>query len=666
MFASAAPASAADLVSNTGKDNTGPNGATEFDNAQAFTTGSDPRGYRLTGVGIALKKDTVANPDPTYTVTIRSNKTSGCAGSTVSGGCPGASLGTLTNHPASLPATNTVAEFTATGGGIDLKPDTTYWMLWDVTSTNSNSGTVFTTTQDGEDAGGAAGWSIANQSLFKAHSDTQWSSLDSIKIAIYGAAIDPPSKVFSERRGVVRHTLAAVAARTVAGALDNIGARLGDAVPAAGLSLAGESMPLGGSGAALPEDAWSGGSRGVTADQLMRTSDFSLALGAAEEDGGPGLREVHLSAWGRGDFGTFEGRPEPGMRYKGETRTGWLGIDARAGRWVAGLAASYGISEADYSFNGGVDPEDRGKLETELSALYPYGRWTFENGLELRGLLGRGSGRLRHRPGGGDAPAETTDLTMWMASTGLRRKLPPVAGIDLSARGDVSLARIKTANGPTEIGGITAHSRRVRASLEASRRFEAGSGRSYTPFLEVAARRDGGDGLTGTGLEMAGGLRHSAPRIHIELRGRWLAAYSQRGTEERGVSATVRMQPRAYGRGPSLSLSPRWGAGTGGARALWRDEMPKAGGAGAASGGNGNGASLDVRTGYGFGVASYGVVTPFAETGLSGGGDSRRLRLGTRFEAAHMRLGVEVAGERRESDAAEPEHRLRLDARLRF
>ena len=348
------------------------------------------------------------------------------------------------------------------------------------------------------------------------------------------------STVSPERRRVIRRSLAAVAERTVTSALDNNGARLGDAVPAAGLTVAGESVPLGASAApdapdgACPAGGFgqtgfgrrdlgagcgrAGRGRGVTREELMRTSAFSLALGAAEEGGGLDPREVHLSVWGRGDFGAFAGRPEPGMRFEGKTRTGWLGIDARAGRWVAGLAASHGISEADYSFDGGDDPSERGELKTELSALYPYGRWTFANGLELRGIVGAGTGRLRHFPGG-DAPVEASDLTMWMASTGLRRKLPPVAGIDLSARGDVSFGRIETAKGPGEIDGLTADSRRVRAGLEASRRFEAGSGRSYTPFLEVAARRDGGDGLTGSGLEMAGGLRHSAPGIQFELRG---------------------------------------------------------------------------------------------------------------------------------------------------
>ena len=64
-------------------------------------------------------------------------------------------------------------------------------------------------------------------------------------------------------------------------------------------------------------------------------------------------------------------------------------------------------------------------------------------------------------------------------------------------------------------------------------------------------------------------------------------------------------------------------------------------------------------------MAPYGLLTPFAETGLSGGG-ARRLRLGTRFEAAHMALGVELAGERRDGGAGGPEHALGLDVRLRF
>ena len=54
---------------------------------------------------------------------------------------------------------------------------------------------------------------------------------------------------FEEQQQVVKRTLAVVASRTAASALANIGTRLGDAVPAAGLALAGRPVSFGGSGA---------------------------------------------------------------------------------------------------------------------------------------------------------------------------------------------------------------------------------------------------------------------------------------------------------------------------------------------------------------------------------------------------------------------------------
>ena len=86
------------------------------------------------------------------------------------------------------------------------------------------------------------------------------------------------------------------------------------------------------------------------------------------------------------DLMAFEGRPDPVSHYRGEARTGWLGVDARAGRWVAGLAVSHGASGSDYGFAGGEAADERGRLETTLTTFYPYGRWTLGNGLELRGL----------------------------------------------------------------------------------------------------------------------------------------------------------------------------------------------------------------------------------------------------------------------------------------
>ena len=299
-----------------------------------------------------------------------------------------------------------------------------------------------------------------------------------------------------------------------------------------------------------------------------------------------------------------------------------------------------------------------GRSKTTLTALYPYGRWTLSNGLELSGVLGAGRGEARHRLDG-DEP-ETSGLSMRMGSVGLRQELPRLAEIRLAARADASLVRMEAGGGPDYADGLTADSWRARLGLEASRRFALDGETAFTPFVEAAGRRDGGDDLVGTGLEVAGGLRYTAPRLHLEARGRWLAAHSEGRARENGVSVTARVGAGAHGRGLSLALSPRWGVGTGGAEALWREDAPQA------SGASDDGA-LDARLGYGFALApeTGGMLTPFAEAGLAGA-DDRRLRLGTRFEARGGALALKLAGERRENASARPEHAARLELRAGF
>ena len=195
---------------------------------------------------------------------------------------------------------------------------------------------------------------------------------------------------------------------------------------------------------------------------------------------------------------------------------------------------------------------------------------------------------------------------------------------------------------------MSADSWRLRAGMEASRRFVFGGAAALEPFVELALRRDGGDGLAGTGAELAGGLRYSAPNVSLEARGRWLAAHSEDGAKEKGASLTARVGPGAEGRGLFFSLAPRWGAGVD-AGALWNEDMPRAGAR--------NGGALDARLGYGIGLPRLGgMATPFAEAGLADA-DGRRLRLGTRFVTAGAPLEAELAAERRERAAEPPDTR---------
>ena len=254
----------------------------------------------------------------------------------------------------------------------------------------------------------------------------------------------------------------ALARRATSGALDTIGARFGD-IGASSLTLGGRAMPLDGFGSSPDGGAYMAGadtacpargsehggfgapsgcaaglrSQGMEVGELMRTSAFSLPLGASE--GAPGA--PLWSVWGGGDFGSFAGRGDNGIRYDGDLRTGWLGMDARFGRWLAGLALSHGEGEADYGFAaGGLSGE--GRLNTSLTAVYPYGRWTFADGLELRGVVGAGQGELRHSYGAGndEETTETGDLSMRMASAGARQPLADIAASG-SRRGRMRASR---------------------------------------------------------------------------------------------------------------------------------------------------------------------------------------------------------------------------------
>ena len=132
------------LVSNTGQSKVGVTAFT-YDQAQAFTTGNDANGYKLTSANISFVS---IGGSPSYTVSIRESDS----------GNPGIITGNLTK-PASL-ATG-LNTFTADGAGIDLSPQTDYFVVVDSTASTANTKLQYTTSNN-EDSGAADGWSLAD------------------------------------------------------------------------------------------------------------------------------------------------------------------------------------------------------------------------------------------------------------------------------------------------------------------------------------------------------------------------------------------------------------------------------------------------------------------------------------------------------------------------
>ena len=175
------------LVSNT--DQTGDVGVGIFsDLAQAFTTGSNATGYRLTHVSTVMKRE--GGVLPRYDSVGIHEDAFGVPAET--------SVGTLTPQGNPGSARGPVA-FAASGDGIYLRPYTKYWFVLDFPGNLPLTKLSFTSS-DLEDAGAAAGWSIADDSRRRSTLDTSWTvpdssiiNSDSVRVAIQGEEEGPPT-----------------------------------------------------------------------------------------------------------------------------------------------------------------------------------------------------------------------------------------------------------------------------------------------------------------------------------------------------------------------------------------------------------------------------------------------------------------------------------------
>ena len=184
------------------------------DTAQSFTTGSNALGYLLTGVELLIQH--TSTTAPAYTVGIHAD----------SSGSPGGFIARLTN-PSRLPsAVNGVARYRASGNGISLSANTTYWVVFDVSSTGTGTVARALTLSAAEDGGAAAGWSIGNGRRHRDHDGTTWfPSPHSMKMAVHGfvrAFTDPISDKDYKVGDTVRMGLPPVRGGTVRYSMDGL------------------------------------------------------------------------------------------------------------------------------------------------------------------------------------------------------------------------------------------------------------------------------------------------------------------------------------------------------------------------------------------------------------------------------------------------------------
>ena len=456
--------------------------------------------------------------------------------------------------------------------------------------------------------------------------------------------------------------------------MDAIGERLGGAsstlsaqVTIGGAELVGpdayaEPIPGGEktwpvTGLDLGDSDLAGNGRGLTGRELLLGSSFQF--GAGGEDGGSSW-----SAWGRVATSGFEGE-ESGLSLSGDVTTGFVGADLSLEHWLAGVAL--GLSEGEGSFDDGTGG---GTLESSLTGVYPYARLDMGDGVDVWGLIGVGSGDLTLTVG---EEVTETDLAMQMGAVGLRGALLPAdeAGdFDLALKTDALWVRTESDAARTTTGGNLEAARgtasRLRVALEGSQSLAMGGGATVTPTLELGLRHDGGDAETGTGLEAGLGLQYADPAqgLTVEGRVRGLLTHTDDGYEEWGASGSIRLDPGLSGRGVSLSVTPVWGAASGGVDRLWATR-PAAGLL--ADEGFGSQARLHAELGYGMRPPlGHGVLTPYAGLSMAGEGAGRTYHLGARWLGASAFHVALEASHGEDSGTGEPLDAASLRASVRW
>ena len=352
----------------------------------------------------------------------------------------------------------------------------------------------------------------------------------------------------------------------------------------------------------------------MTPGQQLGTLSFLMASQETAEGGGG-----RVAAWGCGDYRRLSGAGGLGAgSWNGEVYSLHVGVDVRLGSNVlAGVSVSRSTGMIDYE--GGLGSgTDGGEHDLRLVGVHPFLGWSMTPGLQLWGTVGHAWGELRIVD---ELGGLTGAATLNSGALGLNGRLLTRGATTLSLRGEGALAQLTADSATFEVATLDMW--RFRLTTELSHELLFSSGTSLTPWAELGARHDGGDGQTGAGLELGGGLRYRVPQVGLtaEGYGRWLAVH-EGALQEWGVGAMVTIDPGMDRRGLSASVTPSWGETASGVQRLSQQ-----GAAGPAWYGTSR-AQVDAQLGYGVPVfGGRSVLTPFGAMNLAGD-EARRYRLG--------------------------------------
>ncbi len=406
--------------------------------------------------------------------------------------------------------------------------------------------------------------------------------------------------------------------------------------------MAGGLPPAGASAAAMPRHGPSTGHGGgflgsfLPGGDLFSNSEFELNR---EQHGGV------VSVWSRSSLSHFGGA-EGALSLGGDVRTTMFGADYTRGALVVGLSVGRTLGL------GGYSGPSAGHMTSSMTGFYPWVGYQVNDRVSVWGVTGYGTGALSLAPAG--AASLETGLSMAMTAAGTRGELigsRATGGFALAFKADALWVGAATGQVDGAAGRLSASEAgvtRVRTALEGSRGFTVGGRLSLTPSVEIGLRQDGGDAETGAGMDIGGGLAFtdSVTGLSLDVQVRTLVVHQADGFRERGMSLSFGWDPTPSSpMGLTARIAPSWGGqATGGAEALWNNQM-SCGGMGSHQM-YGAGRQVNAEIGYGLPVGARFVGTPRVGDSASQHGGDYSLGL---LNSEELRLELGVDAQRREN-----------------
>lgn len=384
-----------------------------------------------------------------------------------------------------------------------------------------------------------------------------------------------------------------------------------------------------------------------------------------EEDGKPELieRQGDIALWGKADYSALSvGRSGESLNWDGGIASGYLGVDRRLTENVL-TGLSVALTKGDFDYTDSTPGEGgSGDYHVRMLSVSPYVAWLISEDAYLWGAIGYGRGEIEIDDEEVQSVA-SSDLSYKSVAAGGSGRVFDVGDTTFSLKGEAFKVWMDVEGDDYLIDDSSVGVHQLRLSMEGSYEYRFASGTWLNPLVEVALRHDGGDGETGTGVEIGGGFLFEDPNMGLSIsgRGRWLATHSSDKFSQWGVGGAIILDTGADKRGALFSVAPGWGETSSGIENLWERGVKGL----SSEDGRNSDMHLDAEFGYGLSaLGGDGLLTPYS--GLRVRGDGwRQYRLGSRLDLGHS-ASLSLETERRQSDAKKPEHGVMLRGKLNF